>query len=769
MIGPSRRRRSRALARIVAPGAGRRLDRTAGFIGAFAALLGLVLSANASVYQWSHHQMTLRDSWIIGVLLPLITGTTTWAAVQVIRRRPARHALAVHTILCLLGVHLAALFWQVTPGQLAPSLSHSAILAAATSWTCLAWPIAAADIVATVVIGGTVLAGTDAIGSLSWANSAYYGAIGMVATMSWTAVVTTVRMAQRASHESRRTAEELIRSEEALAESNRWDALIHDKVLNALGTAAKAIMPAIEGPARILARDALDAVRRTGDRYHPERLDDQIWRAAHALGLDADVRIDGTLSGRVAESFQRAVGEALTNVARHSGVTEVAITGTFSAEQAELVVRDEGRGFDPGQVPENRRGLRGSVVGTMEACGGRAEIDSAPGRGTTVRMIWHAREPWTVRINELGFFRAMVAFFILALAISFSLGVSCSLYVVDWRLEDLGLAVLVLSATGAMAWPGLTWWKCALLATATVGAQTTMLGNLNLTPEIEWQEWFVGFGLGVFTPLAWRTRHRRWCLYAALSYPVVTIGGALLGGYDAGWLMYTRASSFAFPVVMSMAASWAARSMDAALDSVRASRTTTLDALRRGARAEAVRREAERRLATIEGAPLQMLERLAAGERIDAAVRHECALLEASTRDLLVAPYIVDEQMSGLFRAARARGATVVITGSDAVDAGHQVVAKAFQEACGVLASSAGQGARLTCRWHPGSPLGEGTVALSAPSGSVAPAEREHGVRPAARLGEMDLPDGVSAEIIDADDDVLMTLNSVQAGRPEAP
>lgn len=769
MIGVGRRGRARLATRIVAPSAGRGMDRTADFLGAFAALLGLVLSTNASVYQWSHHQMTPRDSWLIGIMLPMITATTAWANVLVIRRRPARPALVAHTILCLLGVLVAALIWQVTPGQLAPSLAHSAILAAAASWACLAWPVAVADIAATVVLGGFVLVGTDALGSLSWANSAYYGAIGMVATMSWTAVVTTVRMAQRASRESRRSAEELIRSEEALAESNRWDALIHDKVLNALGTAAKAIRPAIERPARILAQDALDALRQTGDREHPERLDQQIRRAAHALGLHADIRIEGTPSGMVAESFQRAVGEALTNVARHSGVTEVTVTGAFSAERAELVVRDEGCGFDPGLVPENRRGLRGSVLETMEARGGRAEIDSGPGRGTTVTMSWHAPEPWTVRINELGYFRAMVAFFILALAISLSLGVPCSPYVIDWRLEDLGLTVLVLCAAGAMVWPHLNCWKCALLAGATVSAQAMMLGNLNLTPEIGWQEWFIGFSLGVFTPLAWRTRRRRWCLYAALSYPAVTIGGALLGGYDVGWLMFSRFSSFTFPIAMSMAAAWAAGSMDAALASVRDSRTRTLDALRRGARAEAVRAETERRLATIEGGPLRMLGRLAAGERIDAAVRRECVLLEASTRDLLVAPYIVDETMRGLFRAARERGATVVITGSDAVDAEHQVVAKTFQEACGVLASSAGRGARLTCRWHPGSPLGEATVALSVPSGTVASAAGRHAARPAARLDALDMPDEVATEIIDADDDVLMTLQTADVRHPVAP
>ncbi len=760
MIGVPRRRDAGFLTRIIAPSAGRSLDRTADFIGTFAAILGLVLSTNSSVYQWRHHQMTPRDSWIIGILLPAMTATTTWMIIRLFRRRSARTPLAVHSILCLSGVVTASLLWQVTSGQLAPSLAHSAVLGAAASWACFSWPYAIADIVATVVIGGTVLVGTDALGTLSWANSAYYGAIGVVATMSWTAVVTVVRMAQRASLESRRSAEELIRSEEALAESNRWDALIHDKVLNALGTAAKAVRPAIERPARILARDALDAVRSTGDRTHPERFADQIRSTARELGLDADIRIEGSPAGGVAESFHRAAAEALTNAARHSGVAKVAVTGTFTAKEGRLMVRDEGCGFDPGQVPDDRRGLRGSVLETMETRGGRAEIVSAPGQGTTVSMSWRAPEPWTVRISELGSFRTMVVFFILALAISLALGVPNGHYVIDWRIGDAGLAILVLCAVGAIAWPRLDRWACGILTLATVSAQTVMLGNLNLTPEIGWQEWFIGFSLGVFTPLAWRTRQRRWCLVAAASFPVVTIGGALLGGYDAVWLMVSRASSFTFPIVMAMAAAWAASSMDAALDSVRASRTRTLDALRRGARADAVRFEAERRLATIEGAPLGMLESLAAGDPIDAATRRECVLLEASTRDLLVAPYILDETMGGRFRAARQRGATVVITGSETVDAEHQAVATALRKVCAEFASAAGPGARLTCRWHPGSALGEGTVALSMPSGAMA---GEPG-QLAGRLDGLELPDGVGTEIIDAGDDILVTLRAVEPG-----
>jgi len=94
-------RLARRLARLLAPSAGRRMDRTADFIGAFAALLGLALSTSASVHQWQTHQMTPRDSLLTAILLPAVALTSGWITVCVVRRRPARPALVVHTALCL--------------------------------------------------------------------------------------------------------------------------------------------------------------------------------------------------------------------------------------------------------------------------------------------------------------------------------------------------------------------------------------------------------------------------------------------------------------------------------------------------------------------------------------------------------------------------------------------------------------------------------------------------------------------------------------------
>lgn len=50
-------------------------------------------------------------------------------------------------------------------------------------------------------------------------------------------------------------------------------------------------------------------------------------------------------------------------------------------------------------------------------------------------------------------------------------------------------------------------------------------------------------------------------------------------------------------------------------------------------------------------------------------------------------------------------------------------------------------------------------MALSAPSGSV-----RRGLGAPLRLGDLELPEGVETEIIDADDDILVTLRAVEPG-----
>jgi signal transduction histidine kinase len=82
-----------------------------------------------------------------------------------------------------------------------------------------------------------------------------------------------------------------------------------------------------------------------------------------------------------------AAREALVNAARHAGVQTVSLYAEVEPDELSVFVRDRGKGFDMDQVEESRHGVRGSIIGRMDRHGGRAEIRSAHGDGTEVRLI----------------------------------------------------------------------------------------------------------------------------------------------------------------------------------------------------------------------------------------------------------------------------------------------------------------------------------------------------------------------------------------------
>lgn len=80
-----------------------------------------------------------------------------------------------------------------------------------------------------------------------------------------------------------------------------------------------------------------------------------------------------------------AAREAMVNAAVHAGTT-VDVYAEVDGEAATVYVRDRGPGFDPDAVPEDRAGVRHSIVGRMERHGGRAILRSRPGEGTEVEL-----------------------------------------------------------------------------------------------------------------------------------------------------------------------------------------------------------------------------------------------------------------------------------------------------------------------------------------------------------------------------------------------
>jgi signal transduction histidine kinase len=102
------------------------------------------------------------------------------------------------------------------------------------------------------------------------------------------------------------------------------------------------------------------------------------------MTLDID-DIDGLLSGEGQIMLYRIVEEALSNVAHHSGATELTVTIKRKDATLTCTVEDNGRGFDVKQVFESTHSLG---LATMQErarmLGGSFDIQSQPGSGTRI-------------------------------------------------------------------------------------------------------------------------------------------------------------------------------------------------------------------------------------------------------------------------------------------------------------------------------------------------------------------------------------------------
>ena len=147
---------------------------------------------------------------------------------------------------------------------------------------------------------------------------------------------------------------------------------------------------------------ALREIRKAIVDLRPSALDDLGLAAAarsyatehlRPYGIEVAFSISGDeqqATGAAATAVFRIVQEAVSNAARHSGAQEVRIVLDFGPTAVVTEVKDDGTGFDPAgfhQPHESGRGL--GLLGMRERAelfGGDVDIESGPGKGTTVRV-----------------------------------------------------------------------------------------------------------------------------------------------------------------------------------------------------------------------------------------------------------------------------------------------------------------------------------------------------------------------------------------------
>lgn len=95
----------------------------------------------------------------------------------------------------------------------------------------------------------------------------------------------------------------------------------------------------------------------------------------------------GALPADVQVTLYRLCQEGLNNIAKHARATQVDIHVHYTAEQIEIRITDDGRGFDPEHVLPGHYGL-GIMHQRAEAIGARLTLVSQPGEGTEIVIVW---------------------------------------------------------------------------------------------------------------------------------------------------------------------------------------------------------------------------------------------------------------------------------------------------------------------------------------------------------------------------------------------
>ncbi|MBW5421031.1 PspC domain-containing protein [Streptomyces sp. BG9H] len=125
----------------------------------------------------------------------------------------------------------------------------------------------------------------------------------------------------------------------------------------------------------------------------PDTLAEAVRRSAaevedkHGVPIEVVVVGDCPLDDRLTAQMQ-AAREAMVNAAKYGGEGgAVQVFAEVEEEKVFVSVRDRGPGFDLDSVPDDRMGVRESIIGRMQRNGGTARLRAVPGGGTEVELV----------------------------------------------------------------------------------------------------------------------------------------------------------------------------------------------------------------------------------------------------------------------------------------------------------------------------------------------------------------------------------------------
>ncbi len=130
-----------------------------------------------------------------------------------------------------------------------------------------------------------------------------------------------------------------------------------------------------------------------------ELTDELVARIETDTDLQVDVIFSGTRYGSEVEAhLYRIVQEACQNALRHAQANSIRVYGNCGTDSVQLAIEDNGIGFPKAEQPdlmqlvaENHYGITG-MFERAELIGAELRINTAPGEGTKVILIWHPEQ-----------------------------------------------------------------------------------------------------------------------------------------------------------------------------------------------------------------------------------------------------------------------------------------------------------------------------------------------------------------------------------------
>jgi signal transduction histidine kinase len=465
------------------------------------------------------------------------------------------------------------------------------------------------------------------------------------------------------------------------AERVHTDALLHDSLLAALLTAAGQEDPELSVR---MARSALESISNAGD--HPvmqpgtvslgtvvASSEHEFELLRHHASIDLAAAHDVDVPPDVADALVSATVQALTNGIEHTppSTRRSAVATRLDGGGVRIVIADDGPGFDPSVIDQERLGVRVSILERVRRAGACAEVRSSPGHGTTVVLQWQLPTPQQPEKGRPGFLRVnliprrqlsriLAVLIIMAILTAISETALFSRAVGPLIAAVLGLALFPTllrgTRTGTMrrstAW-GISAVGILLCCTATIGLDPAKVDCVSIY-------WYT-CGVLAGAVIVWMTGN--WAPpIVAVSFQVVQI---TLWAGPTGAIRLGLAAEIVL-VIAGIMMQRAVRRISAAADVAAADqrRLTTQQA-----ELDAFHLERRQRLQNAHTNAAPMLHNIIDHDgRLDSASRAECRVLEQALRDEIRGRSLLNTAIRTVVSSHRRRGAHVQVLDDGGLD-----------------------------------------------------------------------------------------------------